>query len=248
MNKRLAMSDQERAVKVVSFSALIAIVGLLIIMINVHSLFPEFVFYSTVLVLVSVIVVLVVYAFLWYRASRYVTMRLWRRKQNILARKHFEDFKDFVERFTSLSEFRNVSQGINGVLEGLLKHSLLASGDLINTRINAFGLILRDPINNFKQRLDALHWNKRDVNREFLSSLAKEFENYVGLHKQLYVDFAVIMAREIGLDKIAQTIKSNYSNYKDDYNQFVIAYTDFAKKTSKELGIFSQSLPKAFEL
>lgn len=89
----------------------------------------------------------------------------------------------------------------------------------------------------------------KDLNHEFLSCLAREFENYVRLHKHLYVDFAAAMARELGLEKIAQATKRSYSDYKDDYNQFIIAYTEFAKRSTKvRLGIFSEHLQKANEL
>jgi hypothetical protein len=198
---------------------------------------------------VGVIVVLVVYAFLWERTARYVRIKLWKRKMNRLARNYFEDFRDFVERFTSLREFSGTSKGIMGILDGLLKKAPTARGELISARIKNFGLTLQSPLNSFKQRLYNLRWKKKDINYDFLSCLVKEFENYVVLHKLLYVDFAVTMARELGLDNIPKATRRAYSDYKDDYNQFIIAYTEFAKRSKKaKLGIFNEQLQKAYEL
>lgn len=239
----------EEKTKVVSFSAIVALAGLLIVIISAHALFSEIVFYSIILILISVIVILVAYAFLWWRIARYISHKLRKRKHDSLAQLHFDDFREFVERFTSLGEFRNVSLGITGILERLTRKSPpVKNSVLINERIKIFGTLLQSPLNNFKQKLDNLRWNRKEVKYEFLSSIVREFENYVRLHKQLYVDFAVLMADEIK-NLVPEVAKRTYADYKVDYNQFVIAYTEFAKRCSREgLGIFSDHLEKAREL
>jgi hypothetical protein len=228
-------------VKLVSLTAIITLAGLLIVIIGNHSLFPELLFYSIVMILIGVIIVLVGYSFLWKHTSNYIRTRLWRRKQNILARKYFEDFSDFVDRFTSLREFNNISLGITGILKGL------PTAIQINIILNEFPIILQNPLNNLKQRLNNLRFYRSEINEPNLSSLAKEFENYVALHKRLYVDLFVTMAREGGPERISEETKRAYREYREDYNQFIMAYTEFAKK-AKVIGIFSQSLPKAFDL
>lgn len=241
------MSNHERT-KVYAFSAIVALVGLLIVIIGTHTLFSELLFYGMVVVLIGLIVVLVAYTFLWQRTVRYIRTKIRKRKHDSLAREYFDDFRDFVERFTSLGEFRG-SKGITGILDDLLKKAPSERGLLIDARIKNFNPILHNPMNDFKQKVNNLYWHMKDLNHEFLSCLAREFENYVRLHKHLYVDFAAAMARELGLEKIAQATKRSYSDYKDDYNQFIIAYTEFAKRSTKvRLGIFSEHLQKANEL
>lgn len=242
------MSNHERT-KLVSFTAIIALAGLLIAIITNYRAFPELLFYGIVTVVIGVIVVLVVNAFLWQRCTSYIRRKMSIRKSNSLAREYFDDFREFVERFTSLGEFRNVSQGITGILQALLKKVPTKHDSLISERIKNAGSILQNPLPDFKQRLDNLQWKKKELNYELLSCLVTEFENYVRLHKRLYVDFAVTIARELSLDKISQATKRAYAEYKDDYNQFIIAYTEFAKRSSKaRLGIFSKHLQKASEL
>jgi len=165
-----------------------------------------------------------------------------------LSRKHFEEFNNFVQRFASFPEFNNPAQGITGVLDTLLKKAIGAQGTIIQARISDFSAILKESVSRFIGRSGNLRWRKKEINYEFLSCLVQEFENYVALHKWLYVDFTVIKAREIGLDKISTT-KRLYSEYKGDYNDFIVAYTQFAGRSAKEdLRIFNQKLEKANEL
>ena len=249
------MSNHER-IKWVSFTAITALAGLLIAIIANHTAFPELLFCGIVTVVIGVIVVLVGYAFLWERSASYIRRKMSIRKSNSLAREYFDDFRDFVNRFTSLREFSGgVSQGITGLLMqlgGLPKNVPKREkkvSTLINMRINNFSFILQNPLNELKLKLDNLHWKKKEINYEFLSCLVKDFENYVMLHKRLYVDFTVTMAREIGLDNIPKETERAYSEYKDDYNQFIIAYAEFGKRSRKaRLGIFSEYLQKASEL
>jgi len=235
--------------KVFAFSAIIALVGLLIIMINAHTLFPQLLFYSIVMVLICIIVVLVVHTFLWERARRYFSTLLWRRRMNGLAREYFEDFREFVLRFNRFHEFQSESRGITRILEDLIKKAVKGQGAMIQTRVQDFVPTLKQPLFDFGKRLDNLHWRKKEINYEFLKCLAKQFEDYVTIHKRQYIDFTVIKAREIRLDNLSSATRRLYSEYRDDYNQFVIAYTQFAKRSSKAtLGIFSEHLQKANEL
>ena len=241
------MSFQQRD-RTISLTGLVAIASLLIVIVSAHSLFPELLFYSIVMILIGVIVVLVGYALLWERTSQHVRTRLWRRKQNILARKCFEEFTDFVDRFTSLREFRNAPQGITDILSSLPLASEKVGHPWTHHATNEFASIVQNPLNDLKSRLNVLRFYRSEVNQRILLNLAKEFENYIMLHKRLYVDLTVIKAGEIGLEHISEVTKRAYREYRDDYNQFVIAYTEFAKKTSKELGVFNANLPKASEL
>ena len=242
------MSVYERS-KSLSLTVIIALAGLLIAIVSAQSatnLFPELLLYSIVVILMSIIVVLFLYDFLWHRASVFVNTWLRNKRMNRLARECFEDFRSFIERFTNLPEFSGESRGIIQTLESLLKKANSSYGVMIDTRVKEFGTVLRNAINQFKQRLDELHWQKKEINYEFLNNLVKEFEGYVLLHKQLYVDFTISVARKIGLENIPQVTKRGYSDYKDDYNQFIFAYTEFAKECSKAtLYAFSENLRKA---
>jgi len=242
------MAEQERS-KLISLTTITALAGLLIAIISARSAFPEPLFYGIVIIFTGVIVILVGYMFLWERSARYFRGKLWRRRQTLLSRKYFQSFKDLVEKFMSLSEFKGGTQGILQVLSSLITDKGGTQGLMINRILSEFDPVLRNPLNDFKQRMDNLSWySKSEINERLLSSLAKEFESYILIHKRLYVDFAVNTVREIGLEHVSQGTKRIYSEYRDDYNQFVVAYTEFANKTRKELGIFSQNLQKAYEL
>jgi len=240
------MYDQDRG-KALSLTAIATLAGLVIVVISTHSLFPEFLFYSIIVVLIGIIVVLVGHLFFWERTKGYVSRRLRRKKDNRFARKYFEDFMGFVNSFTSLREFNNASQGIAGILSDL-KEASTKDSPWIDNRVKEFPYVMQNSLNSFKQRLNDLHFYKSEINEKILSNLVKEFENYIMTHKTLYVDLTVTTAREIGLEHISETTKKAYREYREDYNQFIIEYTGFAKKISKEIGIFNQHLPKASEL
>lgn len=241
-------TDQENRRITVSLTALAALAGLAIAVIGTHSLFPELLFYSIVLILIAAIVILLGEAFFWTRVSGYINNRLWRRKQNSLARKYLEDFRDHVNSFMSLPEFRNATLGIIIILNNLAGEGTKFQLVMHNLA-SKFTVIMQNPLNDLKRRLDDLHFHyKSEVNREFLSSLAKEFESYIALHKQLYIDLSVAAVKEKGLTRVSDSTKRAYREYRDDYNQFIIEYSGFAKKVSKEANIFKQDLPKASEL
>lgn len=243
------MSNLDTA-KLVAFTAIIALVGLIAIVINQHTLFSELVFQGLVITLVGVIVILVAYAFLWQRGTRYISSKKYRRRMDRLARNYYYDFKDFVDRFSKVSQDEPSPLRINAILGMLYGHAHGRIRErLIETRTSEFKYIIKKPLDDLKKRVDDLYWKNKEINYEFLSSLVKEFENLVSLHKQLYVDFTVIKAREIGLDKIPEATRRAYSEYKDDYNQFINVYTEFAKRCSKiRFRIFNEKLPKANEL
>ena len=238
------MSYQEKN-RLVAFTIIVALIGLLIVVLNTSSLYPPVMFYSMTIVIMGLMVVFSSYAFLWERATRYIRMWWWKRKRNASARRYFGDFKDFVDRFTSFREFNNVSQGITGLMMEL-NEKTPKYRVLINARTNYFSRILRDPLNDLKQKIRQLSFSKSEINDEIASCLVKQFENHIMLHKQLYVDFFVITAREIGLENLRKNTKRMYKEYKDDYNQFIVAYTEFARRSAKPtLRLFTQHLPKA---
>ena len=238
------MSYQEKN-RLVAFTIILALVGLLIVVLNTSSLYPPVMFYGMIVIIIGLIVTFSGYAFLWEHATRYIRRRLRKRKRNILARRYFGDFKDFVDRFTSFREFNDLSQGITGLMMQL-NEKTPKYRVLINARTNDFNRILRDPLNDLKQRLKELSFSKSEINNEITSCLVKQFENHIKLHKELYVDFFVITAREIGLENLLKNTKGMYTEYKDNYNQFIVAYTEFARRSAKAtLWLFTQHLPKA---
>ena len=129
--------------RLAAFSAIVALASLLIVVIGTHTLFPQLLFYSMVIVLISVIVVLVSYAFLWEPAKYYIRSEMSGRKMSKLAKEHFGDLRDFFEKFTSLPEFEGQSRGITRILEDLVKKANTVQGNLIQTRIQEFEHILR---------------------------------------------------------------------------------------------------------
>jgi len=238
------MSNHERT-KWASFTAIATLAGLLIVIISQHTLFPELLFYSVVTILIGVIVVLVAYAFLWKRIVRDV--RTWRRKrrENILARKYFGDFRDFVDRFSDLST------RIMGTLEALDKVSAGTGFDrTISRRITGVFIgILQTPLSDLRRRLNDLWWHsKSEINCTILECLVKEFEGYVTLHMRLYIDLASIIASRIGVEKIPEPIKRGHSMYREDYNQFIVTYSEFARRSAKAgLRVFNEHLHKMLE-
>lgn len=241
------MSNNERT-KLIAFTAIGVLCALLIAIITNHSAFPEFFFHSIVMVVIGVIVVLAVGAFLWQSSTRYINTKMWTRKHNRLAQRYFDDWRDHVRSFISLGEFKNPTHGITGILESLVRKSPPKPiVSLIRARITNFGTILRNPLQNFEKAVDEWHWRKKELNYEFLSSLVREFESYVDIHKALYVDFVVTMSGEIK-NLVPKGAKRSYAHYKDNYNQFILAYVEFAKECARdELRIFNTNLEKAYE-
>jgi len=240
------MYDQDRG-KALSLGAIVALVGLVIVVINAHSLFPELLFCSITVVLIGVIVFLVGHMFFWERTKRYVGERLRSKKRNSFARKYFEDFTGLVNTFTSLREFNAASLGIVGILTSLEEASN-KDKPWIDNRAYEFPYVMQNPLQSFKQRLDELRFYKSEINERVLSNLVKEFENYIMLHRKLYVDLTVKTAQEIGLKNISDSTKKAYREYRETYNQFILEYTTFAKNRSREIGIFNRDLPKAYDL
>jgi hypothetical protein len=249
------MSDREKT-KWASFTAIATLAGLLIIIVNAHALFSELMFYGLVLTVMTIIVIVFVYAFLGERTARYVRGKMMKRERNRLSRAYFMEFSSLIDRFIPFADFGSIDRGTPRVLDSLRRSAQGVEVRLIQSRIQIGAQILQSPISDFDERLcyldECAGWNHwEDINYELLSNLAKEFENYVRLHKTLYIDFIVEMARDIGLDRVAQPAKRAYSEYRDDYNQFIISYTDFAKKTSSSargFQVFDQNLQKASEL
>lgn len=238
------MSYQEKN-RLVAFTIILALVGLLIVVLNTSSLYPPIMFYGMIVIIIGLIVTFSGYAFLWERARRFIRMWWWKRKRNVLARRYFGDFKDFVDRFTSFREFSDVSQGITGLMMQL-NEKTPKYRVLINARTSYLSRILRDPLNDLKEKIRQLSFSKSEINDEITSCFVKQFENHITLHKQLYVDFFVITAREIGLENLRKNTKRMYTEYKDDYKQFIVAYTEFARRSAKPtLRLFTQHLPKA---
>lgn len=199
------MPNQERA-KTVPLTVIGTLAVALIAIVNARTLFPVLMFYGIVITLIVVIVLLTGYILLGERISRYVGSKIRERKQNILSKKYFEDFKDFVKEFCNLPEFKSPTLGIIRILNDIPPGKNREKEEEVNFLINRltikFASILRDPVcgadSSFKQEL-LFGLSKSQINRQVLSQYVREFENFIQLHKSLYVDESVTIARKIGI-------------------------------------------------
>lgn len=101
-----------------------AIIGslaiILVAVISAHSIFPQVLFYSIVIVFSAVILGLLIYQFIYPPVLRIIRNVRFRRKQNILVLQYSNTFRDLVKEFyenARSDKIRSLKELINSIIE-----------------------------------------------------------------------------------------------------------------------------------
>lgn len=186
--------------------------------------FPVYLYYVVVILLFVAIFSLLFYGFLAHPICDFIKNKWKIKKHNALARKYFNDFTHFTERFGEFLD-RGRSDNIPYILRDLLGNqafrcvSYLSTGDFYNL------------FNCYKERL-----KRFDRTKEDFSHLVNEFDTILDMYNEHCVCKPVREIRAIGREKVDEDTKDNYKNQKGGYELFLRNYTNFGKKLNKEFG------------
>jgi hypothetical protein len=206
-----------------SSSIILALVGLLIIVITAHSLFPPIMFLSIVVVLVSLIVVVNGYEVFGQPLITFVKKKLIAKKHHVLTKKYFEKFNKLVVRFGNLIN-ENYSDTIPSVLKDLCNNLKCPN-------------IFPWP-QNFQRAFDVLNsaMEKLPITKDNFCLLVNWFESIMNLCNEHLICEPVERIRTTRRDEIPEHIRENYERCKAIYDRFLYDYMDFAKDMNKQFG------------
>jgi hypothetical protein len=156
-------------------------------------------------------------------------MEIW--KHNRLSKKYFDEFKGFVSDFENFID-RNKNP-VRDIIEGLTTGEDFEEFRKYLSRDynSGVGLHLQNTFNHFKKRVNKFNGTKED----FLL-LVGEFENLLDIYKALFIDKLLRAVEEVGKDKVHEKRKEKYSEFRDDYNDFMRRYKDYGKKVNPQFG------------
>jgi len=216
----------EKESKLVPLAAIIGTLAtiLIVVMTVARASFPVYLYYGVVISLFVAIFALLIFGFLAHPIYGFFKKRREVRKHNALARKYFDEFTHFTERF---GEF--LDQGRSDNIPYALR-------DLKSTQEfkQVFYLSTNDFYNLFncyKKRLERFNRTKEDF-----SLLVNEFDSVLDIYNSHCICEPVREIRLIGRDKVKERIKEDYKKQKGVYERFIGNYTDFGKKLNKEFG------------
>ena len=202
-----------------------ALAAITISIIATRSFFPPIIFCTIVILLVVTIISIIAYGFLAYPISNFIKGKRKIRKHNALARKYFDKFKDFTDRFGEFVETSR-TDGIPHALSELRnRFQEFRNMSFLSTH-NIHNLFY-----HFKERLKRFNGTKDD----FLL-LAEEFDTIFDMYNELCICKPVEEVRRIGQEKVDSSIKEDYRKYKGIYDRFLLDYTEFGKKLNKKFG------------
>lgn len=217
------MTDEKSKDKriVYTVSIICALVGLLIVVITAHSLFPPVMFQSIVAVLVVLIVFVNGYEVFGEWFINFLKKLGLARKHLALTKKYFGDFDKLVDRFGQLI-IVNHCDTIVYILKNLGNNPKYAH-------------ILPWP-QNFRSVFDVFYEakGKLPITKENFLLLVKWFESIVNLCNEHLICKPVERIRTIGRDEIPEQVREEYERCKAIYDRFIDDYMDFAKDMNKQ--------------
>lgn len=203
---------------------IVSLVSLLIIIISNHASFPVYLYYVAVISLLIAIFCLLIYGFLAH-PTNFIKKRIETRRLNTLAKKHFNAFKGFTDRFGEL-----VDSTRRDNIPGALKKVLNSSQEFRNISFLS-PEDLGNLFNYFKGRLKRFDGTKEDF-----SLIVKEFGAILDMYNKFCVFKPVNEIRIIGRAKVEADTKENYKKFKGAYERFIGNYTDFGEMLNNEFG------------
>jgi len=197
------------------------LVGLLIVIITAHSLFPPIMFRSIVVVLVALIVVVNGYGVFGQTVIEFVKKKAIAKKLHVLTKKYSENFNKLVDRFGEIIN-ENHCDTIPHVLNDLQNNPKYPN-------------ILSCP-QDFRSAFDVLHvaMEKLPITKDNFLILVRWFESIVNLCNEHLICKPVERIRTIGREGIPEHVREDYQRCKAIYDKFMDDYMDFAKDMNKQ--------------
>ena len=197
---------------------------ILVAFIAARDSFPAYLFYVVVIFLLIIIVSFLIYGFLAHPIYDFIKKRRETRRLNALAKKHFNEFKNFTDTFGELvdsSRSNNIPQALKALYSSqeFRNISCLSTQDLYNL------------FNYFEERLKRFDGTKEDF-----SLLVNEFDSILEIYNKHCIYNPVREIRRIGRNKVNEDIKEDYNKKKGWYELFLRNYMGFGKKLNKEFG------------
>jgi hypothetical protein len=201
-----------------------ALAGILIIIVAAHASFPIYLYYGAVISLLVAIFSLLIFGFLAHPLYNFIKKRSEIRKHNALARKYFDEFAHFTDRFSEFLD-QTKKDNIPDALKKLWNNEAFRCVSFLSTAdfYNLFKC--------YKERLKRFGRTKEDF-----ALLVNEFGTILNMYNEFCVCKPVKEIRAIGREKVDEDTKDNYKNQKGGYELFLRNYTDFGKKLKKEFG------------
>jgi len=216
------MNEKSKDKKTVHMVSIIGVlVGLLIVIITAHSLFPPIMFWSIVVVLVALVVVVNGYGVFGQPVIEFVKKKRIAKKHRILTKKYSENFNKLVDRFGELIK----EDHLNTILYILNK-----------LRSNTKYAAILPSHQGFRRAFDVFYgeMGKLPRTKENFLLLVKWFESIVNLCNEHLICKPVERIRTIGRDEIPQQLREDYERCKVIYDRFIDDYMDFAKDMNKQ--------------
>ena len=186
----------EKESKLVPLATIIgALAGILIIIVAAHASFPVYLYYTAVIFLLVAVFSLLFYGFLAHPIYNFVKKRRELRTHNALARKYFDKFKDFTDRFDEFVE-PNRCDNIPYALKDLKSSQEFRNISFLSTQD------IHNLFCHFKERL-----KRFDRTKEDFVLLVDEFDTILNMYNKFCLCKPVEEIRRIGRDKVNEHAK-----------------------------------------
>mgnify|MGYP007084778269 CR=1 FL=1 len=209
-------------------SLIVAIIGIFISIIVatvslLTSSIPTQIFYPLALAIVVCALALLI-GVLYGPASRFLRARSLLKRYDEIAKWHYGEFREFVDRFSELSDER-MGKSVSKDL-----------GELSRAGIQGFQRVFILPtfyiqylITHFRAILDNVYCRK-----ETFVTVTEIFDDIIRIYNNFSVFKPIEEIRMIGRDKVPENIRETYNDDRVIYVRFLEEYVDFIKKMNKE--------------
>lgn len=197
--------------------------GIFITIVTLHASFPV-PYYVAANLLLLAIFSLLFYGFLAHPVYNFIKKRGEIRKHNALARKYFDEFAHFTDRFGEFLD-QTKDENIPDALKELWNNEAFRCVSFLSTAdfYNLFKC--------YKERLKRFGRTKEDF-----ALLVNEFGTILNMYNEFCVCKPVKEIRAIGREKVEERTKEDYRKQKGAYERFIWDYIGFVKKLNKEFG------------
>lgn len=225
MSKKI--EDKKLIITAGIFTILASIFIIISAIVTVYSYLPEWLIWLTFIFITIVILWLISYSI-----SNFIKKQAKIRKQNILAKKYFDKFIKFIDRF---DDFMGREDTISYLLKKLTDYETqkVFDGGFNEKKYKEIPILPIEPfVNlsiNLKVRLQMFNGTKDDF---FL--LIKEFNVMLTFYSKFHICKPVEKIRELGSKEVPKDVKEDYNKYKSKYERFVDDYTNFGKMVNKD--------------